>query len=91
MSLDPNHAVEVSLQVVTNPTPAQRAAWARLFTILLAPVESQSAGAGNESMASPETAIPLQRQPKRPNAGEPSRRRKQERLRSHPEPSDGPR
>jgi hypothetical protein len=72
------------------PTLLQRAAWQRLWDILLAPVESQSASTVNECAAKPEPATPHRRQPKRLGADEPSRPRKQQRLGSHPEPSDGP-
>jgi hypothetical protein len=72
-------------------TPLQLSSWIRLWSILLAPVDSQSAGTVNECAAKPEPATPLRRQPKRLGADEPSQPRKQQRLGSHPEPSDGPR
>ena len=72
------------------PTPLQLSAWRQLWAILLAPVESQSASTVNECAAKPEPATPLRRQPKRLDADEPSRPRKQQRLGSHPKPSDGP-
>jgi hypothetical protein len=40
------------------PTPLQRAAWHRLWAILLAPVESQSFNAVDESAAMLETSTP---------------------------------
>jgi hypothetical protein len=72
-------------------TPLQLSSWIRLWSILLAPVESQSTGKANDGEAKPETATPFRRQRKRFDADEPSRPRKQQRLGSHPEPSDGPR
>jgi hypothetical protein len=73
------------------PTPLQLSSWRRLWALLLAPVESQSAGTVNESAAKPETARPLRRQPKRLDGDESIRPRKQQRLGSHPETSKGPR
>jgi len=52
-------------------TPLQRAAWHRLWAILLAPVESQSAGTVDGGEAKPEMATPLRRQPKRSEADAP--------------------
>jgi hypothetical protein len=40
------------------PTPVQVLAWRRLWDILLAPVESRSTNAVDESAAMPETARP---------------------------------
>ena len=50
------------------PTPMQLLAWQRLWAILLAPVESQSASTVDGGEAKPETATPLRRPPKRLDA-----------------------
>ena len=72
-------------------TPLQLSAWRRLWAILLAPVENQSASTVDECAAKPETVTLLQRRSKRLNADELIRPQKQDRLGSLPEPSDGPR
>jgi hypothetical protein len=45
MSLDPSHAVEVSLKTVREPSPTQQAAWAALWRRLLAPTNESPAPA----------------------------------------------
>jgi hypothetical protein len=83
---------EDSLRITAgDPTPLQLSAWRRLWAILLAPVESQSAGTGNECPAKPETATPHPRQRMLFGADKPIRPRKQQRLGSHPEASESPR
>jgi hypothetical protein len=83
---------EDSLKITAGePTPLQLSAWRRLWGILLAPIDGKSSTGVSEGTAKPETATPLRRQPKRLGADEPSRSGKQQRLGSHPEPSDGPR
>jgi hypothetical protein len=59
------------------PTPLQLSSWRRLWAILLAPVESQSASAVTECTAKPESPTPLRRQPKRLDADEPIRPKSQ--------------
>jgi hypothetical protein len=54
------------------PTPLQRAAWHRLWAILLTPVESQRANTGNECAVKPETATPHRRQRKQCDADKPT-------------------
>lgn len=83
---------ENSLRITAGePTPLQLSAWQQLWAILLTPVDSQSASTVNECAAKLETATPHRRQRERFDDDEPTRTRKQQRLGSHPEPSDGPR
>ena len=45
MRCDPIHSVNVSLQVVREPSPAQQAAWSALWRRLLAPTNGSPAPA----------------------------------------------
>jgi hypothetical protein len=59
-------------------TPLQLSSWIRLWSILLAPVESQGASMVDASEAKPETATPLRRPPKRHDANKSIRSRSQD-------------
>jgi hypothetical protein len=62
MSRNPSHAVELSLETVREPSPAQQAAWTALWRRLLAPpnespAPAMQAGTGLECAREPDAPM----------------------------------